>query len=254
MNKKDDILLISDLHLSPARPDITAAFYNFLATRAIHANRLMILGDFFEMWLGDDMADSLALEVAARLKTLSESGTIIEFMQGNRDFSIGQDYADLCGMQLLPEFYVLHAQILLCHGDQLCTLDTGYQRWRKFIRHPLTLWILRHSPKKFRALLGKKARLKSLGRQEKQRKLLQGISKQQTKNDLKYDVVEKSVTAVLTQYNAKILIHGHTHKPFDHKNRYVLSDWDRTGDYLCLCFQEHGFEISRHPIQIVGMD
>lgn len=251
MNKKDEILLISDLHLSPARPDITTAFYNFLETRAIYANRLMILGDFFEMWLGDDMADSFALEVAQHLKILSTSGTRIEFMQGNRDFSVGQDYADLCGMQLLPEFYVLHSKILLCHGDQLCTLDMGYQQWRKFIRHPLILWLLRHSPQKFRAWIGKKARFKSQKRASKQRKLLPIISKQHAKNDLKYDVVENAVNAALTHYNAEILIHGHTHKPYDHINRYVLSDWDRTGDYLSICFHEYDFEINRHSIQIM---
>ncbi|GBU10161.1 UDP-2,3-diacylglucosamine pyrophosphohydrolase [Gammaproteobacteria bacterium] len=265
LKKTAETLLISDLHLSVSYPHLTLAFYAFLEKRAILAQELIIVGDLFEMWLGDDLGDAFALEVARALKKLSDSGTKISFIHGNRDFSLGQTYAKLCGMSLLDEFYkITHPRnktksILVCHGDQLCTLDKEYQRYRSIIQHRIMLKILGYSPKFFRKMIGAYARKKSL--------LKKNISKNISKNksqdikkmpleNIKYDVVQAAVLAALLDYNSDILIHGHTHKPATHKLdddkvRYVLSDWDKTADYLCVNYEsEHDFKITRNIILI----
>jgi len=91
------ILLISDLHLEEKRPDITRAFLHFLDTRARQAEALYILGDFFEVWIGDDAMSPFQRRIAQALHALSETGTRIYLMQGNRDFLIGRAFCPAAG-------------------------------------------------------------------------------------------------------------------------------------------------------------
>ena len=87
------ILFVSDLHLEPGRPDISQAFFDFLDIHTAKAQALYILGDFFNVWLGDDHATELSTQVAKKLYALSEGGVSIKLMHGNRDFLIGEGYA-----------------------------------------------------------------------------------------------------------------------------------------------------------------
>ena len=96
-------LFLSDLHLDAERPGITRLFLEFLSTTARNADRLYILGDLFESWVGDDNVDELSETVAAGLSGLSSSGTAISFLHGNRDFLLGQTYAGQCGMALITD-------------------------------------------------------------------------------------------------------------------------------------------------------
>ena len=123
MNKT---LFISDLHLTESRPDISKAFFDFLDTQVTaNLDALYILGDFFEVWVGDDHKTQLTDKIALRLKSMSDSGIPVYFIHGNRDFLIGKKYAELAGLTLLNEKTVIDlygVQTLLLHGDEM---------WRK---------------------------------------------------------------------------------------------------------------------------
>ncbi|MEP5980255.1 MAG: UDP-2,3-diacylglucosamine diphosphatase, partial [Marinobacter alexandrii] len=132
-------LFISDLHLEESRPDITDAFLGFLQEKAHGVEKLYILGDFFEAWIGDDERTPLQEQIAAALCAVSESGTEIFLMHGNRDFLIGHDFCDRAGATLLDDPTVVDlygTATLLMHGDSLCTADVEYQKFRANMRNP----------------------------------------------------------------------------------------------------------------------
>ena len=124
---------IADLHLAQNRPDITACFLSFLKNNAPEAQRLYILGDLFESWIGDDDNSLFVTSIATALFTLKASGTDIFYIHGNRDFLLGERYAKKSGMTLLPEVTLidLYGQpTVIMHGDTLCTRDIAYQKFR----------------------------------------------------------------------------------------------------------------------------
>ena len=132
-----ETLFISDLHLSRERPATVALFLRFLSDRGRRAERLYILGDLFDAWIGDDDQGDPIPEVIGNLRRLVDSGVAISLMHGNRDFLIGEDFANATGCKLLPDpatidLYGMPA--LLMHGDLLCTDDLAYQEFRKQIR------------------------------------------------------------------------------------------------------------------------
>ena len=221
------ILLISDLHLEEKRPDITRAFLHFLAARARQAEALYILGDFFEVWIGDDGMTPFQHEIADALRELSEAGTRIYLMHGNRDFLIGQRFCREAGCTLLKDPTLVHLggePVLLMHGDSLCTLDVGYMKLRRWLRNPLSLLILRNLPLTTRQKLARKLRNES--RAQTQMKASEIV-----------DVTPEEVIKVMATHGVRTLIHGHTHRPAVHDlevngqpaRRIVLGDWDRHG-------------------------
>jgi UDP-2,3-diacylglucosamine hydrolase len=132
-------LFISDLHLDPSRPAVTRAFLQLLEQQARSADALYILGDLFEAWIGDDDDAELNLTVIAALKALSDSGVKLYVMHGNRDFLLGEDFCQRTGCQLLsdPSVVNLYGQdVLLMHGDSLCTDDAEYMAFRVQCRNP----------------------------------------------------------------------------------------------------------------------
>lgn len=216
-------LFISDLHLHESRPSITRAFFLFLHTQAKSAEALYILGDFFDAWIGDDDDAPLNLEVAAELKKLSESGTNIFLMHGNRDFLLGEQFAEKAGAKVIPEGTIIDlygCPTLLLHGDDLCTLDTEYMAFRQQARSPQWQQQALSQPLAVRRLIAAQMREKS-----------------QAMNSLKaegiMDVTPDEVIRVMTDASVTRLIHGHTHRPARHalvvnsKNaeRIVLGDW-----------------------------
>jgi len=232
------ILLISDLHLEEERPDITRAFLHFLATRACQAEALYILGDFFEVWIGDDAMTPFQQSIADALRALSERGTRIYLMHGNRDFMLGKGFCRAAGCTLLGDPSVVELggeRVLLMHGDSLCTRDEGYMRLRRLLRNPLSLFILRHLPLSTRRKLARK---------------LRNESRAQTRmkaSDI-IDVTPELIPRVLAEHGVRTLIHGHTHRPATHElevdgrpaQRIVLGDWDQQG--WALQADESGFQ------------
>ena len=221
------ILLISDLHLEQERPDITRAFLHFLASRARQADALYILGDFFEVWIGDDAISPFQREIAQALRELSESGTRVYLMHGNRDFLLGKHFCREAGATLLPDPCLVEMggeRVLLMHGDSLCTLDVGYMKLRRWLRNPVSLFILRNLPLSTRHKLARK--LRSESRAQTRMKASEIV-----------DVTPEEVLRVMAEHGVRTLIHGHTHRPATHAlqingqaaRRIVLGDWDKQG-------------------------
>lgn len=219
------VLFISDLHLEAERPDITRAFLHFLEMQAAQADALYILGDFFEVWMGDDVMDAFQQHIADALRQLTASGVPVFIMHGNRDFLIGSRFCQYTGCTLLPEGSVIELygeRILLLHGDSLCTADESYQRLRCKLRHPFTRWLLTRLPLRTRQKLARK---------------LRNASQQQTRMKAAEitDVTPTAVEASMKAVQVNTLIHGHTHRPAIHEwmlnqqtmRRIVLGDWDR---------------------------
>ncbi len=234
------ILLISDLHLEQQRPDITRAFVHFLQTRARQAEALYILGDFFEVWVGDDAMGSFQHEIASALRELADSGTRLYLMHGNLDFMLGQGFCQLAGCTLLSDPCRVSfngESVLLMHGDSLCTSDAAYMRMRRLLRNPLSLWLLRHLPLAKRHALARKLRKESqLQTRQKAASII--------------DVTPSEVPRLMAKYGVRTLIHGHTHRPASHTlevngqtaQRIVLGDWDQQG--WALQVDEKGYQQS----------
>ena len=131
-------LFISDLHLDERHPDISTHFHTFLETEVIKAEALYILGDLFESWIGDDDPNVHYKEIKESLKNVVNSGIPIFFMHGNRDFLIGNQFAQETDVQLLKDPHIMTLngfKILLSHGDIYCTNDQKYQQKREVTRH-----------------------------------------------------------------------------------------------------------------------
>ena len=234
------VLFISDLHLQAERPDISRAFLRFLHERASKAEALYILGDFFEVWIGDDGMDEFQQEIVHALHDLSRHGTRLFVMHGNRDFLLGKRFCRAAGCTLLEEGTVIELQgekVLLLHGDSLCTRDEGYQRMRRHLRSTLGLLILRSLPLSKRRQLAQK--LRSTSRSQTRMKAADII-----------DVTSEEVPQVMARYGVRSLIHGHTHRPAIHEldvndqsaRRIVLGDWDH-GRGWALEVSERGWQL-----------
>lgn len=217
-------LVIADLHLSQERPDITAAFLLFLQQKAIAADALYILGDLFEVWIGDDNPSPLLTQVADALQLLVSQGVQLYFCHGNRDFLLKKRYAKRAGMTLLAPHTVTNLYgipTLLMHGDSLCTLDIGYHKFRQWWDQPWWQWLILHLPLWYRQHLARKARRTS-------------ATDKMGKSAAIMDVTPEEVPRVMQHYQVTHLIHGHTHRPQVHQvalstadsgYRYVLGDW-----------------------------
>lgn len=210
------IAFISDTHLSEQQPAITQRFIDFLENNKFTIEKLYILGDLFDYWIGDDDVSPLKQKVSATLKKCSDNGIDIYFTHGNRDYLLGENFAKACGMKLLPEKTLINLygkSILLMHGDLLCTDDLAYQKYRKIMFSPIIKKICLLLPLWLRRNIAKKLRKTS---QESNSKKLAYIM----------DVSENSVIEALKQNQAELIIHGHTHRQAFHSNRIVLGAWE----------------------------
>ena len=228
-------LFVSDLHLDPARPEITRLFAEFLDGEARSADALYILGDLFEAWVGDDDPSEIGASVADRLAALAASGVPVYFMHGNRDFLLGADYARRAGMVLLedPTVVDLHGRrALLMHGDTLCTDDAAYQQFRAQTRDPAWQAQFLAQPLAARLAFAQQARAASQARQGE----LRDAGTMETITD----VAPAAVEAAFRAHGVDLLIHGHTHRPAVHAldidgqacKRVVLGDWYEQGSVL----------------------
>ena len=224
------ILFISDLHLSPRSPGATALFLRFLEGRARQASALYILGDLFEVWVGDDIDDPYHDRVIAALRATADAGVPIFVMHGNRDFALGEDFARTAGVRLLPDPYDLvlpEWSFVLSHGDALCLDDTAYQAYRAKVRDPAWQARMRAKPRWMRSLLGRYIRWRSARRK---------------RHETGYNDLQGAATDdFLRDHAYATFIHGHTHRAATHDHfvdgvhveRWVLGDWhEDRGDCL----------------------
>jgi len=230
LNKSALTYFIADLHLAQNRPDITACFLSFLKNEAPNAEKLYILGDLFEYWIGDDDDSAFILDIAQAIKALSTQGCAVYFIHGNRDFLLGKRFAKNSGMQLLPEVTLIDLYgnpVVIMHGDTLCTLDVGYQAFRKKSRSWWWQAMIKSLPLFIRRKIANNYRNQS-------------ASATAMKSQDIMDVTPSEVVRCLEQYQSQILIHGHTHRPAIHDvkangqtaQRYVLGDWYEQGAWL----------------------
>jgi UDP-2,3-diacylglucosamine hydrolase len=223
-------LFISDLHLEVDRPDIGEQFFAFLEDEAKHAEALYILGDLFDAWVGDDDPNPHFADVKKALRALVDSGVPVYFMHGNRDFMVGEDFAEETGVRILPDPIAIDLygnHVLLSHGDALCTDDFEYQKIRAMTRNPEWQATMRAKPLEERLLLARAAREESKAR---------GQTIDMDIMDVNADAVKRTIL----DYGVDILLHGHTHRPDIHfvelddriAKRIVLGDWYDQGSVV----------------------
>lgn len=242
------VILISDLHLQESRPDITRAFVDFTAGVPVGCREFFILGDLFELWIGDDSESTLADEVAMALKSLASRGVNVYLMHGNRDFLLGEDYAARCGARLIAEPHELRvndASWLLLHGDVLCSDDIEYMAFREMVRSPDWQRAFLARPLAERQAWADSAREQSnAATSGKPAEIM--------------DVNQDAVLELIRSSGQHRILHGHTHRPAVHElpeaglkqgqpaTRIVLGDWDHQGWYAAISGAEahlHSFPL-----------
>ena len=148
--KRERVLFVSDVHLTPAMPDVFLHFCRFLTREAVGARALYILGDLFDFWIGRrQVMQAPYSEVLRRIRDLAEAGTDVFFVQGNRDYMVDAGFAGAHGMKLLPDVSEVTfggKRIIVTHGDLLVTKDVGYLRMRKILRSRLARFLLGNMP------------------------------------------------------------------------------------------------------------
>ncbi len=226
------LLFISDLHIDCSRPDILAGFFQFLDENKNNCDALYILGDLFEVWIGDDAVSDVNLKVSKRLCEFSECGSSVYIMHGNRDFLIGSEYAKRCGATILEDHHIISTgdeNLLLLHGDTLCTDDGEYQQFRALVRN-------RSWQKDFLSRTVEERRNFAQEARDKSR------SDTSLKSDSIMDVNQEEVLKLFKKFHVSKILHGHTHRPAIHEfeikskslstqtaQRIVLGDWDKKG-------------------------
>ncbi|MYH15135.1 MAG: UDP-2,3-diacylglucosamine diphosphatase [Gammaproteobacteria bacterium] len=212
-------IFLSDLHLDSTQDQRFARFVECLETEAAWAEEVFILGDLFEAWIGDDDDSALAKRVCAVLERAAQR-TAVGVMAGNRDFLIGQQFAERTGAQLLPDPFRTHDRLILAHGDALCTGDEAYQAMRKLFRSPVWQAEMLAKP-----LIERRTAANGLR------------SASRASNAVKpmaiMDADPAAADRLFEDLGGQVLIHGHTHRPAIHGHaqglRYVLGDWARCG-------------------------
>ena len=223
-----DPLFISDLHLNAGAPETLKRFLRFCDEDAVDHAELVILGDLFEYWIGDDAlddeSDAVARSVAAALHALVARGVRVYVMRGNRDLLLGAGFLRETGAQLLADPAVadiVGRELLLAHGDAWCTQDVEYMRFRASVRQEATQRQFLAGSRAARLAFMGAARLQSeAGKRAKAMEIM--------------DVTPSVVDDALRASGLRLLIHGHTHRPAVHRfaldgapvERWVLPDWD----------------------------
>lgn len=229
----DRALFASDLHLGDHAPETAERFFALLGRYAGSASHLFLLGDVFDTWIGDDWADGVSATTISRLAALSRDGLRVFAMRGNRDFLLdvplppsnaASPFSARCGARMLDDpctIVLFGAPALLSHGDALCTDDDEYQRFRALTRDPGWQRAFLARPLEERIVVAQDLRARS------------ALSKG-SKADYLMDVNAAAVERAMRDAGARLLIHGHTHRPAHHRlridasdaQRWVLPDWE----------------------------
>ena len=214
--------LLSDLHLAENTPEVFEAWAAHL--RHTDADAVFILGDLFEVWIGDDMAERGFEARCVEVLAAAAAERTVAFMAGNRDFLVGDAMLESSGVARLADPTVVAAfgeRVLLSHGDALCIDDVAYQRFRSVVRRPLVQRAFGALPFSARSAIGRTLRRQSARRPPREHGRF-------------VDVDTGTALEWLRDADAATLVHGHTHAPASHALspgavRHVLSDWELDG-------------------------
>lgn len=229
-----DAVFISDLHLHPNIPAITERFTRFVQWAVANTRVVYILGDFFHVWAGDDSLDAWSKSIAAQLSWLADQGVTLYYMHGNRDFLLGQQFATIASLHILPDPSVIELndeRILLTHGDAYCTNDRGHQWLRRLTRNCFFKTLFLTIPYRIRSRIVSQIRTHS--------------QENKYKPQWTMDIVPAVMLSHMRKLGVEVVIHGHIHKPGltthagDYR-QYVLSDWDDNPLILCY-YNSSGF-------------
>jgi len=231
---------IADLHLDPEKPDLSQLVLRFLQ-QIKNNDTLYILGDLFEYWVGDDAGLTLYSDVISALKAVSNMGCQVTVLLGNRDFLLGETFAQAAGVTLVRDDELMITlsghPVLLMHGDTLCTDDVGYQAFRQQVRD--TQWQKTFLAKSIDERIAFATHLREQSRtlsSDKSKKLM--------------DVNSLQVQSRFAARQCHTMIHGHTHRPFVHTDktratqRFVVGDW-HTDYACCVVHDETGLHLLR---------
>ncbi|TCU94515.1 UDP-2,3-diacylglucosamine hydrolase [Paracandidimonas soli] len=227
LNTPGTLWIASDIHLSDAHPETRRAFLSFLDKASSQADALFLCGDIFDVWIGDDLAIEdpppwLAEIVQALRRTASRMPLWLG--RGNRDFLMGEALAAHIGARLLPDAVILATDagdVLLTHGDQYCTDDASYQRFRKLVRCRAIQWLFMQLSLSARRGIADWARKRSM-------------ASNTFKSQYVMDVNQDAVIQAFRRSGVSQMVHGHTHRPAVHIVevdgrrclRHVLPDWE----------------------------
>jgi UDP-2,3-diacylglucosamine hydrolase len=221
---------ISDLHLCEAMPATFQAWERHL--RQTPADAVFMLGDLFEMWVGDDARsrpfERRCIDVLAEAASHRQLG----FMAGNRDFLLGAAVLREAGLMALPDPTVLSAwgqPVLLSHGDALCLSDTPYQAFRREVRSPA--WQANFLAKPLAERLALAAEMRRASAERWRAESAQGAQRFGLDGDAAADVDCAEAVRWMHALGTAEMVHGHTHRPGSNMlapgfKRHVLSDWD----------------------------
>jgi UDP-2,3-diacylglucosamine hydrolase len=216
--------LLSDLHLGPDTPGTLARLEAHLARTT--ADAVLLLGDIFEAWVGDDMRSQAFEAQCTQMFAQAGQRLHLGFMVGNRDFLVGHEMLAACHAHALRDPTVLHAfgqRALLIHGDELCLADGPYLKFRTQVRSAAWQQAFAAQPLAQRLAQARQMREASMAKQQSQQP------------ETWSDVDEAAANAWLQAAQADTLVHGHTHRPADEPfaggTRHVLSDWDLDGGH-----------------------
>lgn len=233
---------ISDVHLSPDLPRVTAGLLELLRQLHGSAEALYVLGDLFEAWVGDDNSNDYNQQIIDAFASLSAHGTALYFVHGNRDFLLGSQFVHSCRGYLLPERQVIDCygtSVLVEHGDALCTHDTRYMAFRQQSRSAEWQAGMLAKP------LAERLQIAELWR-------AQSRMMNSNKPENIMDVADEAVDSELRTHAARVLLHGHTHRPAIHEfavdgqavRRVVLGDWqEEAGRAMIGVADENGIRL-----------
>ena len=227
---------ISDIHLSEDTPHLTNAFKTFLNESKEACSHLFILGDLFEIWIGDDDDNFFIQDIKKALIDFTLDGPETFFIHGNRDFLIGEAFANEVGISILPDSYTINInglKTVISHGDFLCTEDTDYIEFRNRVR-------------------SEEWQTDFLSKTIDERNEIANSLRSDSKNATSEKALEitdvnlETVNKFIKEHNPDIFIHGHTHRPKIHQHnttkRIVLGDWNQKGWFISINQNEFKLE------------
>ncbi len=236
-------LFVSDVHLDSSAPDATEQFVDFLTTYAADSEALYILGDLFEVWVGDDDPSAEKVRIVGALRELTARGVACFVIHGNRDFLLGRQFCDRSGCRLLQDPVIIELdgeRVLVTHGDALCTDDHAYQELRSSVR--TADWQRRFLalPFEVRDRFANRARAGSKAHNARTAPQIQ-------------DVNPAAVELAYRTARVHRIIHGHTHRPGIHDTvvdgqpaqRIVLGAWYEEGSYLV--YENGRYDLKKLP-------